>query len=806
MPRLIIAEKPSVARDLARVLGAKQKQKGFIQGNGWLITWCIGHLVELCEPHEYQSTWKKWSLTTLPMLPENFLLRPQKNTRSQFEVVRRLMSRKDVQSVVNACDAGREGELIFRYAYELAGCNKRTERLWISSMTDEAIQQGFSRLQPGEHYDDLWHAARCRSEADWLVGLNATRAMTIRTRQFVRTQNAPLLSVGRVQTPTLAMLVHREQEIIHFVPQDYWQLLGHFSAEPGDYTGKWFLQKSKDEKVDRFFKEEEAQALMEKLQDKSGEVQKVDRRKVREKPPYLFDLTRLQRTANKRFGFSAARTLEIAQGLYQNHKVITYPRTDSIFLPSDMIPKMKSTFRALHTGPYEPFTDFLLGLEKLPISRRFFNDKKVTDHHAIIPTTKRANWGKLNMDEQKIYDIIIRRFLGAFFPDAVFEKTTVITVVEEETFLTRGKVLLERGWREVAGLPDNPRSTKKNKAKKGGESDDDEESAELLPPLKEGDVVSIRELELLAKKTKPPPRYTEATLLSAMEGAGKKLEDEELQQAMKDSGLGTPATRASIIETLLFRKYIERNKKTLHPTTKGILLVEAMPVESLKSPQLTGQWEARLARIARGEDSHQDFEVKVRDYVTDLVNAIRQTSPNTMQGFMQHAHDASLQGTTKSYGKKQGGYKKKGKSTTKKSGGYSKKSYSKKTTKKSTSTRKKTTSKSSYVQVSSPPPEQPIRISVRQGLATCPSCGIGQMIQGKRAWGCNRWRDGCQTVIPFTLEGRDLSTQETRKLLEEGQLGPLKGFQDGSGSSFMATLFLKVKRAGAELHLEKFKS
>ncbi|MCK6511941.1 DNA topoisomerase III [Myxococcota bacterium] len=633
MTRLVIAEKPSVARDLARVLGATQKHKGYIEGNGWLVTWCVGHLVQLCEPHEYDPSWKRWSMQVLPMLPARFQLRANEQTRDQFDVVERLLKRKDVRSVVNACDAGREGELIFRYVAQLAGYQGPIERLWISSMTDEAIQQGFARLRQGAQLDPLWDAARCRSEADWLVGLNATRAMTLRVRSAVpQGTQAPLFSVGRVQTPTLALIVEREKEIVHFVPQDYWQIEADFQANAGNYRGRWFrLQKQEGEQepqqIDRFDKEQDALDVIARIEGQQGTIAKVERKQVKEPPPLLFDLNRLQRTANKRYGFSAARTLEIAQSLYEKHKVITYPRTDSMFLSKDMQGEMNKTMKALDQAPYDPFIQFLRTQGKLPMPKRVFNDAKVSDHHAIIPTTRKANLAQLTPDERKIYDLVVRRFLGAFFPDAVFEKTRVITEIAGELFLTRGKVVVNSGWREVAGFQDDVGGKPQKKGKED-ESEDpqdkDEDEQGILPPLKKGEMVALLAAELLKKKTQPPPRYTEASLLAAMEGAGKLLEDEELQQALKDSGLGTPATRASIIETLLSRNYILRKGKSLCPSETGMQLIDAIPAQSLRSPQLTGQWEAFLSRIARGEERAEDFDQKVRAYVQRLIEGIRQ--------------------------------------------------------------------------------------------------------------------------------------------------------------------------------------
>lgn len=822
MAKLVIAEKPSVARDLARVLGASSRQNGFFQGKGWLITWCVGHLVELCEPHEYNSNWKRWSLHTLPMIPNAFRLRPVSRTKQQFQIVQRLLRRKDVKGVVNACDAGREGELIFRYVVALSDVDKPMERLWISSMTDEAIGEGFANLQPGQAFDRLWDAARCRSEADWLVGLNSTRAMTLRARQVAGPgKESPLLTVGRVQTPCLAMLVNREHKILNFVPQDYWQILGHFLAQAGPYQGRWFRMIEAPERDDkgriqykrynRLDTIEEAQALMEKLQGAEGVVEKVEKKKAVERPPFLFDLTRLQRTANKRFGLSAARTLEIAQALYEKHKLLTYPRTDSTHLSRDMIPTMRPILEALTLDPYEPFSGQILNQSRIPVSKRVFNDAKVSDHHAIIPTKRRPALQRLSADEFRVYDLVVRRFLASFYPDAVFEKTTVITRIEEESFLTRGRVVVDRGWREVVGLPDHAGATK------GKEGED--ESHGVLPPLQEGDTLSVEELELQSKKTKPPPRYTEATLLAAMEGAGRMLEEEELQQAMRDSGLGTPATRASIIETLLRRNFVQRRGKSMVPTDTGMHLIGAIPVESLKSPELTGEWEARMSRIARGEASALEFQAQVCAYLEETIGAIKYARPEAMSGFQQSASsdapDTKKKTTKKKTTKKKSTTSKKASSTKKKT---TKTASSSKTTKKRASTSSKSRvepkTPSDYVYTSPPPeptepsapkvkeprmveaqpaaPDEHERAHLQNNLGFCPRCRKGLIIWGKRAWGCDQWRAGCRTTVPYTIAGYTLSTQDALVLLSGNEVGWISDLVDESGETYTGRLLMQM--------------
>ncbi len=793
MTRLVIAEKPSVARDLARVLGAAQKHKGYIEGNGWLVTWCVGHLVQLCEPHEYDPSWKRWSMQVLPMLPARFKLRANEQTRDQFDVVERLLKRKDVHSVVNACDAGREGELIFRYAAQLAGYQGPIERLWISSMTDEAIQQGFARLRQGAQLDPLWDAARCRSEADWLVGLNATRAMTLRVRSAVpQGAQAPLFSVGRVQTPTLALIVDREKEILHFVPQDYWQIEADFQANAGNYRGRWFrLQKQEGEQepqqIDRFDKEQDALDVIARIEGQQGTIAKVERKQVKEPPPLLFDLNRLQRTANKRYGFSAARTLEIAQSLYEKHKVLTYPRTDSMFLSKDMQGEMNKTMKALDQAPYDPFIQFLRTQGKLPMPKRVFNDAKVSDHHAIIPTTRKANLAQLTPDERKIYDLVVRRFLGAFFPDAVFEKTRVITEIAGELFLTRGKVVVNSGWREVAGFQDDVggKPQKKGKEDEGEDSQDKEDDEQgILPPLKKGEMVALLAAELLKKKTQPPPRYTEASLLAAMEGAGKLLEDEDLQQALKDSGLGTPATRASIIETLLSRNYILRKGKSLCPSETGMQLIDAIPAQSLRSPQLTGQWEAFLSRIARGEERAEDFDQKVRAYVQRLIDGIRQAPIQRLAVAGAQASAANSEETASDD---------KASSTTHKNNDpKAQKAKPSKTPPSSASKAQKTQTIPTAqreesledADVSEPSNDDDM-------LCACPSCG-GKIKVFPKVFACigKPPEMGCGFRVFAEIKGKKLSNAMVRELITKRKTRVLKGFVSKTQQPFEARLIL----------------
>jgi DNA topoisomerase-3 len=541
-------------------------------------------------------------MDTLPIIPPTFKYHPSERTRDQFGVIKSLLERKDVSVVVNAADAGREGELIFDLVYTLAGCRRPVERLWISSLTRDAIIEGFKHLKPAEAYRGLRDSAHARQQADWLVGMNATRAQTIKARQ---SGHDGVYSLGRVQTPTLALIVERDHEITTFVPTNYYEVVADFQSPSGTYRGVWF---NKD--GSRFDKKEAAEEIAGKVSGQQGKIEKVEKKSVRERAPLLYDLTALQRAANARYAFSAARTLELAQSLYEK-KFITYPRTSSRHLSSDVHKEIKDHIQAARIGPYIEFIEKILAREKVSLTSRHVDDKKVTDHHAIIPTKQRINSQSLSPDEKRVYDLIARRFLAAFFPDAELERTSIVTNVLQERFMTRGTVVQKQGWRAV----DPPGREKKPDA------DEENEDAEL-PPVKAQEAVETLKAEALSKQTKAPPRYTESSLLGAMETAGKKVEDEELRLAMKDAGLGTPATRAAIIETLLKREYVTRDKKSLVATGKGIALVKMLPSPLLKSAELTGRWEQKLSLMARGEYTRESFIGEVKLMVGELVQQI----------------------------------------------------------------------------------------------------------------------------------------------------------------------------------------
>jgi DNA topoisomerase-3 len=600
--RLIVAEKPSVGRDIASALGRHRKGKGALIGDGWTVTWALGHLAELAPPDAYGVQYKKWRLESLPILPERFKVRVNQKTRDQFSVVKKLLRDPSVTEVVNACDAGREGELIFAYLYGLSGCKKPVLRLWISSLTPEAIREGFASLRDGRSMRPLEDAARSRSESDWIVGMNATRAYSVR---FGRPGD--VLSVGRVQTPTLRLLVDREREIENFKPEKFWTVHARFAREGVTYDGVWFKKKQ-----NRLKERKAAEEIAAKVEGGTGTVRKAEKKTASEKPPLLYDLTELQRNANARYGFTAERTLRAAQALYEERKLITYPRTSSRYLSKDMVGGLKKRVEAAGSLPeLAPFAEKLLGMQKLPVGKRIVDDAKVTDHHAIVPTGKKSSGG-LPPDEAKVYDLVARRFLAVFFPDARFENTTVVTEAKGETFLSKGRVVLEAGWRAL--YPDGV----------GGKR---EKEPPVLPPVQVGQEWRVAKVGVKEGETKPPPRYSESALLGAMETAGKFVEDEELRQAMKESGLGTPATRAAIIERLIKVGYVEREKKALVPTQKGRALISLLRESPLSSPELTGQWERRLAEMERGVQRRPDFMSDIKGFTVSLVEGVR-----TMEG------------------------------------------------------------------------------------------------------------------------------------------------------------------------------
>jgi DNA topoisomerase-3 len=625
---LVIAEKPSVGQDLARVLkGPFQKKEGWLEGPEHVITWAVGHLVQLAEPDEYDPKFKRWRMDDLPIVPEKFKLTVRdERSRKQMTVVTKQLGREDVGDVVNACDAGREGELIFAYLYEKANASKPVRRLWLNSMTNAAMKDAFASLRPAEEFALLEQAARSRSEADWIVGMNATRAATIR----LRSSFDGAVSLGRVQTPTLAIVARREEEIKAFKPEPYWLVDATFAAGPlegaqGESDGeRTYKGRFHAGAKPRIATEQEAVAIVEACTERHGTITKLEKKEQREKAPMLYDLTTLQREANNRYGFSARRTLSAAQRLYEEHKALTYPRTNSRYLTTDMVEEIKPIAELVGShAEYRAAAEYVTGLDLLPLGR-VVNNEKVTDHHAIIPTRSEHMLDRMGSDDKRIYDMAARRFLAVFHPEAVFENTKVETTVpagETEkdggyVFRTRGKLLLTPGWR---GVYDEVAAEARPKG------EEDEGVDQQLPRLLKDEQVDTREIASARKETKPPRRYSDASLLGAMETAGKLVDDDELREAMKDSGIGTPATRAAIIERLIAVGYIERDGRALVASEKGLNVIRLLNEHMLTSPDLTGSWEHRLGKIERGEDSREKFMGDIAGFAQETVKELDET-------------------------------------------------------------------------------------------------------------------------------------------------------------------------------------
>ncbi len=612
---LIIAEKPSVAADIVKALPGKfTKTKTHFEGGDYIVSYAIGHLVSIAYPEEINPEFKKWTLDNLPILPSPFPLAVLPRTKSQFNALSKLIRRRDVDVIVNGCDAGREGELIFKYILKQASTRsvtgKSIRRLWLQSMTKNAISKGLAHLRDNEEMLTLEDTALCRSEADWLIGINATRALTCFNSRFGGFRKTPC---GRVQTPTLSLLVKREAERRAFKPTDYFELHAEFRSLDVSYEGVWIdpeFTKDPEQphgRQNRIWDKEQAQSIVDKCQGKEAVVEETAKKTTQSSPP-LYDLTLLQREANSRFGFSAKNTLALTQALYERHKLVTYPRTDSRCLPEDYLPEVKKAVTSQQGWQFGRFAAEALQKKYVKKSKRIFNDKKISDHFAIIPTSQLPK--NLSEPEQKIYQMIVQRFLAVFFPSAVFHNTRRLSVVEEETFLTEGKILVEAGWKAVYGV-------------QAGSGDEKEKT---LQPLPEGKPVSCHEIDLQEHQTKPPPRFSEATLLSAMEHSGKLIDDDELAEAMKDRGLGTPATRAAIIEKLINEKYVSREARELIPTGKAFELLALLTdkhIDVLASPELTGEWEYKLNQILKGTMTREQFMAEIREMTSTIVAKVK---------------------------------------------------------------------------------------------------------------------------------------------------------------------------------------
>ena len=659
-----ITEKPSVAKDIAQILGASDRHQGYYEGNGYQVTWTFGHLCTLKQPNDYSERWKAWSLGALPMIPQRFGIKliDDEGIIRQFNVIETLI--KGANEVINCGDAGQEGELIQRWVMQKAKCDKPVKRLWISSLTDESIREGFKSLKPQADFDSLYYAGLSRAIGDWILGMNATRLYTLKY-----SQNRNVLSIGRVQTPTLALIVNRQREIENFVPEDYWEIKTLYRNTTFNST------------KGKFKSEEEANAVIEQIKSAPLTVTSITTKKGKEAPPRLFDLTSLQVECNKKYAFSAEETLRYIQSLYEK-KVTTYPRVDTTYLSDDIYPKVPGILEKL--SPYETFVRPILAGGKIPKSKKVFDNSKVTDHHAIIPTNVDPKSVFLSREEKLVYDLVARRFIAAFYPDCEFSQTTVLAEINEAEFKATGRQILSNGWRELY-IKD-----------KSTEEKTDEDDNDSMPTFTEGES-GPHEPSLLKKATQPPKPFNEGTLLRAMETAGKLVEDDELREAMKENGIGRPSTRAAIIETLFKRRYIRKEKKNLIATQAGISLIDTIKEELLKSAKLTGLWENKLRKIERHEYDPAGFIDELKEMVNKIVlDVLRDNSNNNIAVETEEVKP-------------------------------------KKTRKKSDSTKKKTTTQKA---------EAPKPI-------VCPACGKGNIIKGKKAYGCSAYADGCRFIIPF---------------------------------------------------------
>ena len=693
--KVCIAEKPSVAKEIAEVLGAKQRKDGYFEGNGYQVTWSFGHLCELKEPHEYDSAYRQWNLNMLPILPQKFgiKLKNNKGIEKQFNTIATLFSAAD--EIINCGDAGQEGELIQRWIIAKTNCKKPLRRLWISSLTEEAIREGFKKLKDGKDYENLYFAGYSRAAADWLLGMNATRLFTIKYGN-----GKQVLSVGRVQTPTLAMIVNRQLEINDFKSSVFFELKTKYREVIFNGNVERFYEKNK----------KDAEQILLSIKDAEFEITSVETKKAKEFSSRLFDLTSLQVECNKKFGYSADDTLKTIQNLYEK-KLVTYPRVDTTYLPNDVYPKITGILNSMDN--YQQLVKPILN-SPIRKSNKIFDDKKVTDHHAIIPTNIKAQG--LGGNEAQVYDIIAKRFIAAFYPDCEVSNTTVLGLVKDIEFKATGKQILDPGWRTVYAKEVN--------------SEDEQEETQLLPAFKKGE--KGPHLVYLAEgKTTPPKQFTEATLLRAMETAGKQIDDEELRDLMKDNGIGRPSTRAAIIETLFRRNYIRRERKNLVPTITGIELISVINNDLLKSAEMTGNWEFKLRQIEKGEYGAEAFLKEMKLMVSNLVSQVRSESNRRIS-------TVASEPETKTE-------KKEPKPT-------------------------KVTVKSVKTEVK----------SIKTELPICPKCKKTSIIKGNNSYGCGNWKTGCSFRLPYIFMSKQLSESSVQALIKKGETVVIKGFlKDG---------------------------
>ena len=805
---LIIAEKPSVAADIARALGGFKKAGDFFESDQYLVSSAIGHLVELAIPEGVEVKRGKWNLENLPVLPEAFDLKPIEKTETRFKLLKKLITRPDIDGLINACDAGREGELIFRNLVKLAGAPKPLKRLWLQSMTTQAIRTAFEHLRSDEELRPLADAAVSRSESDWLVGINSTRALTAFNSRM--TGGFQKTTAGRVQTPTLAILVEREEKIRAFKSRTYWEVFGDFGVAAGAYRGRWFDETFKkggeeDTRPERIWEQARAEAIEQKCRGKVGSVTE-EKKPQTQIPPLLYDLTTLQREANSRFGLPAGRTLQIAQALYEKHKVLTYPRTDSRFLPEDYI----GTSRTILGGFADPSLSrhATKALENgwVHPNKRIFNDSKVSDHFAIVPTGVVPK--ELDDMQAKIYDMVARRFIAVFFPQAEFELTTRITTVESEKFKTDGKIIVKPGWLEVYGR------------QMEGES-------ESLVPITPGEPARVDAIEIKESETKPPARFNEATLLSAMEGAGKMVDDEELREAMREKGLGTPATRAAIIDGLIFEGYVERKARDLIATSKGISLITLLRnvrAETLCKPEMTGEWEFKLKQMERGQLSRDTFMLQIRDLTREIVEKVkgfgetpiegefvtlditcpqcgggpykedyrtytcascglrvwksmagREFEPDEVRALLTEGRVGPLDGFRSKMGRAFSAIVKLG---------------------------KENKPEFEFENSSGSAGDDAVDLTTLTPVAPCPVCHAGKVYELEKAYACENnirsqpGKTACELRIGKVILQKSISTDQMRKLLTEGKTGLIAGFVSKKGKARPFSAFLKLDAKG----------
>lgn len=778
MKTLVIAEKPDMGRSIAAAVEPRAaNRRTHLEGERYIITWAIGHLVELAEPDQYDDKYKKWNLSHLPIIPDTFRLVPNARTKDQLAVIAELAKR--CGEIVNACDAGREGQHIFALIQRYLKLRHPVKRLWISDLTPETIRAGFAALKDASEYENLTKAARARSEADWLVGMNGTRAFT--------TKHNVLLSVGRVQTPVLALVYERQLQIEKFGATKYYEVHAEFEQGTARYKGVW--------QGERITSKEDAERIAAKTSGRPGRIASHEVKETKEFPYRLFDLTLLQREANAKYGFSAKKTLDLAQALYEKHKVITYPRTNSNYVNEQNIPEMHRALDALRGTDYERL---VLGAEKRFVHKgnvHVCNPAKVEDHHAILPTHKKA--GALSSDERKVYDLIVRRFLSHFYPAAEYKRHTVLTEVEGETFKTNVKQLLSPGWKVVYADTAPGRKKSRGKQKDGEEEDAAEAEIETDAPFAVDAALGVLNLksDVLEKETQPPKHYTEGTLLKAMESAGKQIEDEELREALKDAGLGTPATRAATIERLKQVEYIEMQGKRIVITKKGrtaIELIRAAGVELLASPEMTGQWERRLAQIARGEASAESFMERVKQFTASLVEKVR-----AQAGAPRGAFESDRPAQRKSGRRSASAKGSRGTRGSSASGAGAGAAASRPST--AGSGRNAGTGRAAGGNLAAD--SDRAAASVQGAIGACPRPGCGGVIfMGRRGYGCSHYKQGCSFVIWKESFGRTLTDAMVRSLIEKGRTSKIK-LKNDRGDPISARIVLRDAASG-QLELE----